>query len=327
MMTLRELAFFYNHIAVMLHAGIGIIPFFETMRTSEKNSVQKNKLSYIIENLKKGESLTSSLQKSFLIPVFDLPVIEAGEKSGELVKIFKNLSKEYDLAAVTETTVRGALVYPFILFGFALLIPSAPAMLLGEISLFRYVSTIGLTLAVVVALANYIFSLFLKSYYSISIAKQRHTLFSKIPFLRNLSYIISLEKFCSSLELMLEAGIPIFEALKLAGQTSPNDDINLACRRIVGEAKAGKSLALAFKMESVFPHDIVNSITLGHESGEIPAMLRKSAEMLRTDINRDIGVLSKTLPLIIHGLVMAYVAYTILSLYVGNLRELSKMLD
>ncbi|MBY0552991.1 type II secretion system F family protein [bacterium] len=325
MMNLREIAFFYNHIAVMLHAGVGIIPFFETIVKSEKNDSQKVKIKFIIENLKKGETLTSTLHKSHLIPVFDLPVIEAGEKSGELVKIFKSLSKEYDLAAATESVIRGGLLYPFLLLGFALLLPSAPAILLGEISPYRYFITIGLKLGFVIFVAKYVFHLFMKSYYSLSMAKRRHALFAKVPFLRNLSYTMSIEKFCSSLELMLEAGIPIFDALKLAGQTSPNDDINMACRRIVGEAKGGKPLPLAFEMESIFPHDIVNSITLGHESGEIPAMLRKSAEMLRNDINRDIGILAKMIPVIIHAIVMIFVAYNILSLYLGNLAALGAM--
>lgn len=326
-MTLHQLSLFYNNLSIMLNAGVGLADHFQTLAATEKNPEAKQKLRQVAERLKKGEEASVVFGRNRLVPVFDIPLIQAGEKSGRLVQVFKSLSTHYELGAAGEKSIRSGLNVPFFVFALALFVPSFPDLFLGRITLKAYLLKNFIILMIVLAVIAYLFSLHLKSYYDLELAKQRYRLTRRIPFLNTLAKNSALEKFCSSLELMLETGVPIVDSLKLAGGTSPDEQIQLASRRIAGEIKGGKSLPAAFQMEPVFTDDIRNSIVLGSQSGELPAFLRRSAQQLQQEIGRAMAAVSKYAPMVIYWVVMLYVGWTIISLYVGNMMELSKMLD
>ncbi|MEQ1724120.1 MAG: type II secretion system F family protein [Pseudobdellovibrio sp.] len=324
-MSLLELSFFYNNIAIMLHTGVGLIPFFETLSTSENFTEHRRKIIYIHQQLQRGDSLSSLLKTTGLVPIFDIPLIEAGEKSGKLVYVYQSLSKSYDQSATAQAKIKNGLYYPYFLFIASLFIPYLPDLITEKISLISYLIKSFTPLMIVLCITYFSFSLFLKSYYDLKLAQKKHNLFQKIPYLKTLSDRIALEKFCSSLEIMLDSGINFFDALKMAGHTSANYQIDLASRRILAELKNGKTIAVAFKEESVFTEDIIDSLAMGYQSGSIPYFLNKSSERLREQIRASVEGLSKTIPFIIYQAAIAYVALTILALYVSNVRALFKM--
>ncbi|AGH96605.1 type II secretion system F family protein [Pseudobdellovibrio exovorus] len=325
-MTLRELSHFYNNISLSLHAGISLISFFENLRATTKDSSQKSKISLILTQLRKGTTLHESLQLSGFVPLFDLPVLEAAERSGSMVSITKLLSARYDLSATTDKDIRSGLYLPFLLTSAAIFLPEFPRVFLGELTMKAYFIK---NMAIVAGLATVIYfirDLFMRSYYDFALARFKHNLFKKIPFLNSLIMNVAKENFCTSLEIMLESGIPIFDALRLAANTSADPDIASASHRMVGELKAGKTIPQAFLTESIFGVDLQRAIITGWESGELPATLRQQAEMLRKDIGRSIAVLSKTVPMILYWISMLYAAGTIFNLHLGNMKTLMQML-
>lgn len=310
----------------MLNAGIQISEHLETLASSERDSHRRSQYNYILAQLKKGgSSISSLLQRTGLVPSYDIPLIEAGEKSGKLVQSFDMLSKYYQLSADTEKEIRSGLYYPLFLFSAVLLIPQLPAMILGEISVFQYLIRIALTLGITLGIAFYLFHLNRRSYFNENIARAKFSLFNRLPLLGNLVRGAALEKFCTSLAMMLESGVSLIESVRMAGQTSPSLEIQLAARRIAGEVKGGMSLPLAFSREPVFTQDIQNSITLGTKSGELPEFLSKTALRLRDEVARTITMLSKLIPQIVYFGVLGYAAWTIIGMHISNFRKLSNM--
>jgi type II secretory pathway component PulF len=324
--TLSDLSLFYSNLSQMQSAGVGLVSFFQSLRDSEKNQDRKRVLHLIAENLKKGRPLASTLKHSGLLPVFDIPIIESGEKSGTLTRSCDILAKNYELSAEAVKNVRGGLVKPFFVFAAALFIPPFPNLFLGKITLAQYL-TRGLgTLAIVTGIFWMIYKLFMASFFSLEAARARHKILLFIPFVRSVTKKMVLEKFCSALSAMLEAGLPLYDALNLAGQTSAEPEILLASERIIRQSRAGVPLPNAFRAESIFTDDIKNSITLGTESGKIPAFLDRSAQALKKDINRGIEKISNSIPIIVYWIVVLFVASTIISFYMDRIKMFDQIL-
>ncbi|MGZ3691406.1 MAG: type II secretion system F family protein [Pseudobdellovibrio sp.] len=326
-MKLLELSLFYNNLSEMLQAGVSMDSTFESILKSSRNPEVQPKINYIIRQIKKGEPLTPALKNSKLVPVFDIPVINAGEKSGNLTHVFNILSKNYQQAADSEKNIRSGLMTPFFTFGAALFLPSFPDLFTGKITLAHYLlKNLGI-LGIILAAAYVGYQHFMNSYYDLDKARLRHKILSALPYFDQLSRKISLEKFCSSLALMLEAGIPVFEALHLAGQTSADDQLDIAAQRIVVELKKGRNLSSAFQNEKIFSDDIVSSVALGAESGKLPHFLGRSAQQLKTQVSQSIEKVSKAIPKIIYWAVMLYVAWTIVQFYTARINTLNEIID
>lgn len=311
----------------MLNAGVGIQKQIETMRSSERDDHRKRQLTHILDQIRQGKSLTHAFKKTQLVPVFDLPLIETGEKSGQLPRVCEILSKGYQLNADSEKKIRRGLNYPFFLFAASVFVPNFPKLFLGTISLPQYLLTCFGTIGVAVVIALVIYNFLMRSYFDLELAKLKYNIFTKIPLLHYIANRSAQEKFCRSLAMMLHAGLPILEALSLAGQTSPDREITMASRRIIAEIKAGRDLPQSFRGESVFNDDIQNSIMIGAESGNIPELLERSADMLKKNVDEAIDKITFILPQVIYWIALLGVAINIISLYAGSVMTLSNMMS
>jgi type IV pilus assembly protein PilC len=311
----------------MLNAGVGLQKQLETIRTSERDDHRKRQYTYILEQINQGKSLTQAFRKTQLVPVFDLPIIETGEKSGQFPRVCQILSKSYQRNADSEKKIRRGLNYPFFLFSASVFIPNFPKLFLGTITLPQYLFGCLSIIGGVVVVALIIYNFLMRSYFDLELAKLKHKVFTKIPLLYYIATRSAQERFCSSLAMMLHAGLPILEALSLAGQTSPDDQITMASRRIIAEIKSGKSLPRAFQGESVFNEDIQNSIVVGAESGNIPELLERSAEILKKNVDEAIDKITFVVPQVIYWIALLVVAANILGLYATNIMTLSNMLS
>lgn len=311
----------------MQSAGVGLVSFFQTIANSEKNPERKKQFQYLIENLKKGRPLAQTLRHTSLLPVYDIPLIESGEKSGTLTRVCDILAKNYQISADSVKSVRAGMTKPLFTFAAALFIPSFPDLFLEKITLRQYLTHSLGTLTVVVLIAIGLYRLFMASYFNIEAARLRHKILLHIPFVRTIAQRMVQEKFCSSLAIMLEAGLPLYDAISLAGQTSAEPEILSASQRIIRLSKAGTPLPKAFQMEAIFSDDIKNSITLGIESGKVPTFLERSAKNLKKDIDAGIDKITKAIPHIVYWAVVLYVAWTIIGFYIVRMATLNEAIN
>ena len=311
----------------MLNAGVGLQKQIETMRTSERDDHRKRQYTHILDQIRQGKSLTQAFRKTQMIPVFDLPIIETGEKSGQLPRVCEILSKSYQLNADAEKKIRRGLNYPFFLFGASVFVPNFPKLFLGTITLPQYLFQCIGTIGIAVVIALVIYNFIMRSYFDLELAKLKYQIFIKIPLLHYIANRSAQERFCRSLAMMLYAGLPILEALSLAGQTSPDGQITLASRRIIAEIKSGKNLPQSFRGESVFNEDIQNSVMIGAESGNIPELLERSADALKKNVDEAIDKITFVLPQVIYWIALIGVAVNIISLYAGSVMTLTNMMS
>lgn len=327
MMSFDQLHMFYNQISLSYRAGISLVTFFDDLYKMEKSENQKLKFLRIAQNLKNGQSLASILKKTNLVPIYDLPIIESAEKSGHIEDAFSSLAQNYSLKHAAQKDIKTKLQYPFIMFCFALIIPGAPDLLLGKITLAQYGSRIGIILTLVLITTYWIFNFFLKSHYDINLARKKQHYLKKIPFLAHYALNTALERYLTSLKMMLESGISMYDSFNMASQASADETIIQATKRIIDNLKAGQNLSEVILHEPLFlDFQMQKNISLGHTSGKLPEFIQQSLNLLIKNNNESLVFIAQVISKTIHTLAILYAAYTILNLYLGNLSAISKFL-
>lgn len=323
-MTLGELSRFYRNLAELEHSGISPLQAFETFKRGERRSERAMKYEYVIQQIKKGRSLSQSLAFVKMIPVFDVPLVKAAEDSGRLVETFKVLAKRYGDLQSAIRQIRSQLLKPFITLVVALFVPSLPALFSGELSLWDYLIRSFGGLFVIISLIYVLNDLWIRSYFDYEKARQLQSILRHLPFFSSFSSKSAIQRFVSTLAMMLEAGIDAFTSLQQAAKASVRDEIVSAVHRMLPKLKDGGSMPALFMSESVFPEDLSSAILLGQESGKLPEFLKRYASGLEAQIQEKLQAFIKIFPVVVYLIIAAYVAFLIISIYLGQFSLLSK---
>lgn len=92
----KNLAEFSRNMGLLLQSGVPILRSLQITADSLDNSVYREKLKKVSENVKAGESISSNLEEfSYYFPELATRMISAGEKSGSLTKNFFYLGNFY----------------------------------------------------------------------------------------------------------------------------------------------------------------------------------------------------------------------------------------
>jgi type II secretory pathway component PulF len=122
----------------------------------------------------------------------------------------------------------------------------------------------------------------------------------KIPVFGKLATKIAVARFSRNLSMMLEAGVPIIQALAIVAQASNNWKIEQAIRDIQDSIRQGRSFAGPLAKAEVFPPMVPQMVSVGEESGALSEMLASIADFYEDEVETATTQLSATIePLLI----------------------------
>ncbi|MGD8564445.1 MAG: type II secretion system F family protein, partial [Desulfarculaceae bacterium] len=132
--------------------------------------------------------------------------------------------------------------------------------------------------------------------------------------------------FYRSLGLMLEFGVPMHEACRLAPTAVNNTGFQKALSRLSQTVAQGSSMVAALSECRVIPKVALRMVALGEQTGSLSGVLLKTADLLESRLNFVVGrILLITEPLItlfmglLVGLVVITMLTTIFSLTQGGI--------
>jgi len=111
----KDLAIFCRQFAIVLEAGVPISVCLDVIRDQTINPTLKESVSAISDDIKKGISLSSSFRKrNDVFPELLINMVESGEVSGQLDKVFKRLSDTFERDTKLNQKVKSAMTYPIV---------------------------------------------------------------------------------------------------------------------------------------------------------------------------------------------------------------------
>ena len=121
-----DLILFTNQLSVMLESGVVLSEALDIIANQTPNGVFKAIVTNIAEDVKTGENLSKALT---LYPkAFNhmfMSMVKASETSGRMAEMLNILCKYLNFENETKNRIKGALVYPFIMVGMAIIAVSS----------------------------------------------------------------------------------------------------------------------------------------------------------------------------------------------------------
>ena len=281
-----------KHLAIMLKSGLPLEEAIEVLALRGDDVTLRKAFSVIKKDLDSCVTLAQSMKKfRDIFSEIAISLVDVGEQGGTLEKnllfLSDYLKKSYEL----QKKVRGAMIYPIIIFGMTMaemlgvvffLFPKLESLfasfknkgslteLILNISTFLR-GNIGL-IAVVLVVVAFILKKFLKTKTGI---KFKDNLALNFPIIKNLTKCNILATFSRTLFILLGSGIPISKAIEISARTTENGNYSRVLLKIFDQVKSGQNLADSLgKYSKYFPATFTKMIEIGERTGSLEENLK-----------------------------------------------------
>ncbi len=333
--NLTDKVFLTKYLALMLKVGTDLLAAIDILIADFDKAAMKNFLLEVRDDLNRGQPFYQAFQKypKIFSGVFS-NLIEAGEKSGRLEQTFEDLSVSTEKEAALRNEIKSALTYPAILLVIAFVIliflisfalPKVADVFLStgiNPPLFsRVVLTVGLFINA--NMAPFLIILFgsiafLYYFFGKNLVGQRVLvqIANRLPVARKLYHDIAIQRFASTLSSLIEAGLPIIQAIRVTADAVGNPEFKTALLRVADEGLSkGLTIGEAFKREEVFPNVVSNLIAISEKAGHLEEVLKTLSDFYADNIDTSIKSLVSFLEpvmLILMGAMVALIALSII---------------
>lgn len=311
-----DITVFLRQFATLITAGIPITQCCEILEKSQEKTTLRLLIYSIKREILAGKSLFYSMQcHPIFFDDFTCQLIRIGEETGKLDSTLLHIAKHQEKNLELRKQIKQALFYPctitmtsiLITFGmFLFVIPRFNELFqdmhskLPQLTIWIFYLSSQLKQYCTIVLIVICLLISVSFYHKDKRYGRYFYHFAlKIPFLKNCLRKIILANFARNLALTFAAGMPITEALKLAGSASDHIEFANIVAKLHGKISAGLQLHHGMAAFPYFPALMVQMIKIGEESGMLEHMLTKIADFLESDIDNLINHFSKLLePLI-----------------------------
>lgn len=287
-----ELAFMLTQLSTYLKAGI---PLIDAIRILEKQSVKAEKkriYSNIIYELSKGENFSSALAaQSNVFPLLLINMVKTAELTGDLPEILDDMQQYYDSIDRTRKQAISAMIYPSILFVFAIcvlvfimayVIPSfvtlfeqqgaeLPAVTKIVLATSGFITTYKYWLIGVLLLFTTIFIVLYKKVTAFK--KLIQTVIMKLPGFGNILIYKEVTMFTKTFASLLNHNVFITDTMQILGTVSNNEVFKEIINESLECLSRGAKISDAFEDKWAFPIVAYEMLVTGENTGRLPMMM------------------------------------------------------
>ena len=322
---LSELTTFCRQFAIMQNTSIPILDCLDILRHQNYTAYFKKVLQVVYEDVKSGVLLSEALNKhKKVFPDFFRSMVHVGEISGKLDEVFRSLADYYERDTALKGKVKSAMSYPMMLMGMTVGI--VIIMLAFVVPTFRDsmtqmdVEITGITKTV------YDISEFVTNYWRVMLAGVMllaliivlvlrtekgaygfDVLMMKLPLVRTVQRNLLTARFARAFGLLLSSGMDMNAAMDSVEIIIGNRYMKEKFHAAAESVRQGMSLTNAFEAYDLFPHMMIQMVTIGERTGTMEDVLMRSCAFFDNQVETSLNSLtSKIQPtmLIIMGLII-----------------------
>jgi len=333
-----EIVSFSRQLAIMFRSRIPIVEIFYTLAKQTRNSLLKEKIIEIAEDVEGGVPLSTALSKHpKLFNAFYVSMVKSGEVSGELSEVLNYLADHLERDSEFRSKVTGAMIYPamVLLVVVAVIVVMAIFVIpkLGEMIKEMGVQVPWITKVVlgfsdflrkraiffVLAIAIFIFILF--RYLKTESGKKTVDRISlKIPILSGFLQKLYLTRFAENLATLISGGLPIARALEITADIVGNSVYKSVLLETKEGVRRGEPIsAILEKYPEVIPPLFTQMTLVGEKAGQVSPALMNIVGFYKRDVERTldnfVSFLEPLLIIFLGGVVALLVGAVLLPIY------------
>ena len=331
----KILMIFTRQLATLIDSGLPLLRSLNVLAKQERDKVLKNTINKLADSVQSGSTFSDALA---LHPrIFNnlyINMIKAGEVGGVLELVLNRLSEFQEKAAKIKNKVISAMVYPIIVMTMAvgilcfLLVFIVPRFevifhdLLGDkplppvtqfvLGVSGFMKNHGLVLLAAVVAIGFIYN-FINRTSRGRLAIDTFKL--RMPLFGNLNRKTAISRFARTLGTLVTSGVPILQALNITRETAGNAAIAGAIARVHDSVKEGESIVQPMEASKAFPPMVVSMIDVGEETGKLPEMLLKIADVYDDEVDNAVAALTSMLEPIMIVFLAVIVGTIVLALF------------
>jgi general secretion pathway protein F len=298
----KDIVIMTRQLSTLLDANTPIVDALEITAKQLKNKDLIYVLFSLKEDIVQGKRLGNSMKKfPSLFSDTYISMVTAGDSSGNLDVVFSRLADYLEESASIRQKVLSALTYPLILVAFSIIVimsllvfvlpqvvnqfikagaelPLITKILLG-------ISSNIIPITIVIILSGIGLYLLYKNYTKTLNNKiKAHKKMLDLPFLGNFLLNSELEKFSSTMELLLASGTNLDVALEECSNVFSNKYLANIIINSKKDVMEGKDFINSLKQDAALPDIFIQLVSSGYRSGNLVKMFNKVAQFMKSEI-------------------------------------------
>ncbi len=321
-----------RQLALLLSAGVSLLRSLDIIAKQVDSKTLFGVISQIRQDMEGGRTLRDAMAKfpKVFAPLW-LNLVETGEASGNLPMVLEKLAYYLEEAMAFRRKILSALLYPAILLfisvsavmffvmkivptfagildSFGVPLPMATKIVIG-ISHFlinKFYILVGAIVLVVFVFRR------------LSAQPQFNRLFEemrfKMPVMGEFFRFVLLERFATTMAILVESGVPILYALEISERSAGSPKMAECIAFIKKNVKEGRSMAEPMEKMEFFTPMVIQLVAIGEEIGELTGMLKRISkyyqEYLETFVTR-LATIFEPLMIVFIGIIIGAMVISI----------------
>ncbi len=314
----KERRLFTRQLTSLLRAKVELVPAVTMLKDQSSSAGVHALLEDLERHLREGHTFSEAMARHpRVFPALFLSAIRAGEAVGKLDDILIKLVEFDDQQTRMESQLKGALAYPLLLLAlgvgclgffigfvvprmaglFAQLGGALPGPTRVLISLSAGLSHYWLVVVAGLIVGGWLFQRVRRMPAVIAAGERvlRH-----VPVARDILEARQVGRFTRTLQLLLESGLPVFQAMETARPTLGSVMMEARMREAEESVKRGESIAQSLRAAQCFPTLVTQMIAVGESAGTLVHVLDELAAYYERFLDETLRVMTSLLePLMI----------------------------
>ena len=331
----KVLMIFTRQLATLIDSGLPLLRSLNVLAKQERDKLMKRTTDKLADSVQSGSTFSDALA---LHPkIFNdlyVNMVKAGEVGGVLELVLTRLSEFQEKAAKIKNKIISAMVYPIIVMTMALgilcflmifIVPRFQVIfqdLLGDkplppvtqfvIGFSGFMQNHGLILLGIIVAIGFLYNLVGRTRRGRLVIDNFKL---RMPLFGNLNRKTAISRFARTLGTLVTSGVPILQALNITRETAGNAAIALALARVHDSVKEGESIVQPLEASKQFPPMVVSMVDVGEETGKLPEMLLKVADVYDDEVDNAVAALTSMLEPIMIVFLAVIVGTIVLALF------------
>ena len=322
----RELMIFTRQLATLIDAGLPLLQSLNVLAKQEPNDNLRATVIALGEAVQGGSTFSDALATyPRMFNRLFVNMVKAGEIGGVLEVVLKRLAEYQEKANKLRGKIVSAMIYPMIILVIAVgiltflmlvIVPKFKEMFEGQnmelpgFSEFVFnLSDNCMAMDLIPFLPNAVVGIIVVVGLIIGLSFWRRTpkggrvvdaFMLKIPKLGHLNQVNAVARFSRTFGTLVTSGVPILQALNITRDTAGNIIVSDAVTKIHDAVREGESIVTPMTTSPIFPPMVISMVDVGEETGQLPDMLMRVADVYDEEVDNSVTALTAMLePLMI----------------------------
>lgn len=336
----KALMIFTRQLATLIDSGLPLMRGLSVLSKQEPNPVLKGTLEALADSVQSGSTFSEALsQHPKIFNKLYVNMVKAGELGGVLEVVLVRLAEYQEKAQKLKNKIVSAMVYPVIVMFIAVAIlvflmlvivpkfeqmfaemenatlPMISQVVFGTSKFFLSASILNIPNVVWFFVAIALVVVAFNSWGRTTGGRKAiDALKLKAPIIGDIQRKSAVARFSRTLGTLVTSGVPILQALNITRDTAGNVVISGAIEKVHAAVKEGESIVTPLQASGVFPGMVISMVDVGEETGQLPEMLLKVADVYDDEVDNAVGALTSILEpimIVILALVVGSVVFAL----------------